>query len=38
MGRVNEPSGDDVTRRWIKLNNEELQNVYFSPRLFGRLT
>ena len=31
LRRIFGPKKDEVTREWRKLNNEELNNLYFSP-------
>jgi hypothetical protein len=31
--RVFGPKRDEVTRGWRKLQNDELHNLYFSPRI-----
>jgi len=31
LRRIFEPKGDEVTREWRKLHNEELNDLYSSP-------
>jgi hypothetical protein len=33
LKRILEPKGDEETRAWRKLHNEELHNLYSSPRI-----
>jgi hypothetical protein len=33
LGRIFEPKRDEVTRKWRKLNNEELKDLYLSPNI-----
>jgi hypothetical protein len=35
MKRIVRPTRDNVTGEWTGLNNEELNGVYSSPKLFG---
>jgi hypothetical protein len=34
LRRILRPKRDEVTREWIKLHNEELNDLYSSPVLF----
>ena len=34
LGRIFGPMGDEVTRQWRKLCNEELNDLYCSPNIF----
>ena len=33
LRRVFGPKRDEVTREWMKLHNEELNDLYFSPTI-----
>jgi hypothetical protein len=33
LRRIFGPKGDEVTREWRKLHNEELRDLYFSPSI-----
>jgi len=33
LGRIFGPRRDEVTKEWIKLHNEELNNLYSSPNI-----
>jgi hypothetical protein len=33
--KIFEPKGDEGTREWRKLHNEELNDPYCSPNFFG---
>ena len=33
LKRLFGPRGDEVTREWIKLHNEELSDLYSSPNI-----
>jgi hypothetical protein len=34
LRRIFGPKRDEVAREWIKLNNEELNNLYYLPNIF----
>jgi len=33
LRRIFGPKRDEVTREWMKLHNEELNDLYFSPTI-----
>jgi len=33
LGRIFGPRRDEVTREWLRLHNEELNDLYFSPNI-----
>jgi hypothetical protein len=33
LRRIFEPQRDEVTGKWVKLNNEELNDLYSSPNI-----
>jgi hypothetical protein len=35
LRRIFGPKRDEVTGEWRKLHNEELNGMYYSPKLFG---
>jgi len=35
LRRIFVPKRDEVTGEWRKLHNEELNDIYCSPKLFG---
>jgi hypothetical protein len=37
LGRIFTPQRDDVIGGWRELHNEELHNLYFSPRIIRRI-
>jgi hypothetical protein len=36
LRRIFGPNRDEVTEEWRKLHNEELNDMYRSPNIFGR--